>query len=138
MLPILMAAPGPFDNETDCAALLTPTVVFAKEMLVGDTDAVAGVTPPIPESVTIWGLFEAESLKERLAVRVPVPVGEKTTLTEQEAPTETVAPQVLLMMTKSDAFVPVTEMPLRVRGRVPPLDNATDWAELLVPTPVLA
>ena|SRR5215472_5469728 len=73
-LLMVMEEPGPFDSVTDCDALPVPTDVAAKERLAGDADALAGVAP-VPDRVTTWGLFVAESTKLRLAVRVPAAVG---------------------------------------------------------------
>lgn len=137
MLVILMDAPGPFDNVTDCAGLLVPTNVEENERLAGDADAVAGVVPPTPESATICGLPGAESVKFRLAVRVPEALGLNTSVAEQLAPTERLAPHVLPDTTKSNGLVPVTATPLIVMGDVFPLFSVTDWDAALVPTAVL-
>src|SRR5215472_17384493 len=124
-LLMVMEEPGPFDSVTDCAALPVPTCVAANERLAGDADALAGIAPPVPERVTIWGLFVAESAKFRLAVRVPAAVGLKTSVAEQLAPTDKVSPQVVADATKSVAFAPVTVAPPRVIGEELPLDRVT-------------
>ena len=51
---------------------------------------------PVPESATVWGLLVAESLKFKVAVRVPVAVGEKTIVAVQAAEAARLVPHVLL------------------------------------------
>jgi hypothetical protein len=138
MLLMVMGAAGPFDSVTICAALLAPTAVPEKERLVGDADAVAGVTPPIPESATACGLLVAESVKVRLAARVPAALGLNTRVAAQLAFTERLAPHVLPETTKSDALAPVTATLLMVMGEVLPLVSVTVCGEELDPTAVLA
>lgn len=118
--------PGPFKKVTVWAALLVPTLAPGKERLAGDTDAVAGAAPPTPESVTAWGLPDAESVKLRLAVRVPVAPGLKTRVAVQLAPTDRLAAHVEPERTKSDGLVPVTATPLMASGDVLPFESVTD------------
>ena len=137
-LLMVMDDPGPFDNVTVCAGLLAPSDVAANERLVGDAEALAGVTPPMPDSATTWGLPEAESAKFRLAVRVPAAVGLNTSVAEQLEPTDKLVPQVVPETTKSVAFAPVTVTPLMVIGEELPFVSMTDWDTALAPTAVLA
>jgi hypothetical protein len=138
MLLMVIADPGPLDKVNDCAVALVPTDVEGNERLEGEAVAVGGVTPPVPESATACGLPEAESVKLRLAVRVPEALGLKTSVAVHAPPTESVAPHVFPEITKSDAFVPITAMPLMVRAEVLPLDSVMDCDVELLPTAVLA
>ncbi len=78
-LPLLISVTG-------SPALVVLTCWFPKLKLVGlrlTTDADAVV--PEPLNATDCGLPEALSMKVRLALRLPVAVGEKVTLMVQEA-----------------------------------------------------
>jgi hypothetical protein len=136
-LLIVIDEPGPFDNVTDCAGLLVPGCVPVNERLAGEADAVAGVTPPTPDSATTCGLPEAASVKFRFAAREPDALGLNTSVAEQLPPTERLAPQVVPETTKSDAFVPVTAIPLMLSAEVLPFDSVTACDAALDPTFVL-
>jgi hypothetical protein len=69
---------------------LTATVGLSGEIVI----PVAAI--PNPESATVCGLLVAVSVKLRVAVRVPVVVGEKTTVAVQVAEAARLVPQVLL------------------------------------------
>ena len=84
----------------NCSASFTTTVGFVGSI----SNAADG---PAPDSVTVWGLPEPESLNNKVAVRVPVTVGLKTTLAEQLAEAPRLVPQVLLLMAKSPGFAPL-------------------------------
>ena len=99
----------------DLAALFVPTTWLAKESDVGEK-AIAPV-PPTPVKLSVWGLPEALSLTESVALLVPVAVGVKVTLMVQVWPTGTAAVQ-LFVGTKSPLFVPVIVTPLTVTGSV--------------------
>lgn len=81
----------PFDSFAACAALVLPTAVAANVRLVG-----LAVTPPgaNPVSVTVCGLFVAESVKFRVAARFPVAIGAKTTFAVQLADAASEVPHV--------------------------------------------
>ena len=136
MLLSVMAA-GPFDNVTDCDALPDPTDVLAKERLEGETDALEAANP-VPDRATACGLLVAESVKVRVAVRVPDAVGLKTTVAEQPAPAPRLAVQVVPEMVKSAASAPVMAIPLMVIAVVRPLLSVADCDALLAPTTVEA
>ena len=84
---------------------LDPTLVLEKVRLVG-----LAATPPLPMpvSATVCGLLPSESLKLRVAVRVPVAVGPKRILAVQLAPAASAEPHVLLYTEKSPALAPLT------------------------------
>src|SRR5438874_2124413 len=90
----------------------------------------------VPLKGTLCGLPDALSLMDKLAVRVPVAVGVKVTLTVHEAPAASVLGLIgqLLVWAKSLALVPVSPMLVMVRAPVPLLVSVTVWAALLVPT----
>jgi hypothetical protein len=51
---------------------------------------------PVPVKLTVWVVGLALSVMVRVPVLVPVTVGRKVTAMLQEAPTATLAPQVLV------------------------------------------
>jgi len=80
---------------------------------------------PVPVRVTLCGLLLAVSVKRSEAVRAPVAAGLKRTVTEQLVDAARLAPQVLLGIVKSAAFVPDTAMLLIVIATVVPLCSVT-------------
>jgi hypothetical protein len=90
-LLIEKAAALTFFSVVDFAPLLEPRLMAPNARDVGETDA---PTVPRPESATVCGLPLAVSLKFRVAVRVPVVVGAKTTLTVQLLDAARLVPQV--------------------------------------------
>src|SRR5690242_11413537 len=93
---------------------------------------------PVPLSATVCGLAGASSVKERDALRAPVAVGAKVTLTVQVALTATVAPvQVSALLPKSPALVPVKPTEVICKLVLPLLVTVTVWAGLVVPVPWL-
>ena len=54
-IPVMDSGPVPgFDRVMDCAAVVTPRVVLANVMLVGESTACAvGGTTPVPETVVL-------------------------------------------------------------------------------------
>ena len=76
---------------------------------------------PEPLKGTDWGLPEVLSLMETLAVRLPIAVGLKVTLTVQFAPAAKVLDPLgqVLVCAKSPALVPVRPMLEMVRAAVP-------------------
>jgi hypothetical protein len=76
--PALVIEPHVADHLTDWFAVNCALPIACSETLVGVTvNAPVAATEPV--NVTLWGLFDAESVKLRIAVRVPVAVGLKTT-----------------------------------------------------------
>lgn len=89
---------------------------------------------PIPVRATVWGLPVAVSAIFKLPLRVPVAVGEKTTLITQLCPglrMSFVAKQVLVSL-KS---VVVVVMLVIFSVEMPVLVMVTGWGGLVVPTP---
>ena len=84
-LLIVIDEPAPLVRVTVWGALLEATAVLANERLAGDTDAALEVAAAVPESASDCGLLLAESVKLRIALRVPAAVGLNTTLAEQLA-----------------------------------------------------
>ena len=93
------------------------------------TDAVA----PVPARLAVWGLPEALSLTESVAVRVPEAVGVKVTSIVQLDPAATLEPQ-LLLCEKSPLFEPVIAILEIVSAAEPGLESVRVLAELDVPT----
>jgi hypothetical protein len=90
---------------------------------------------PVPESVTLWGLPLALSVKFNDAARSAVAEGVKVTLTAQVFPCVTVAPvQVSADFAKSPAFVPPRRADAMVRFAVPELVMVTVMGLLVVLT----
>ena len=68
----------------------------ARVTLLGEMVSDVGAPEPIPESATSCGLFVALSAIERVAVRVPLPVGLKRRVSVQEVEPARLEPQVFL------------------------------------------
>jgi hypothetical protein len=115
----------------NCNVLLTTTVGFSGEI-------VSVEEAPEPESATVCGLFAAESVKLRVAVRVPPAVGLNTTEATQLADAARLVPHVLPAITKSDALVPVMPMLLIVIEELSPFLSVALCAVVVLPTVVLA
>lgn len=96
------------------------------------------VDEPVPESATVCGLFVAESVKLRVAVRVPAAVGLNTIEAVQLADAPRLVEQVLLEIAKSPAFVPVIATLLIVIDELNPFFNVAVCAAVVDPTAVLA
>jgi hypothetical protein len=128
MLLMLSAVLPLFVRVVVFAPPILPSVTLAQVRLVGLTEALPPVElVPVPESVTVCGLFVELSMNSKLAVRVPAAVGPKITFAVQLAETARVVPQVLLNIVKSGTLVPVMEMPLIVSVVVPPLVRVTTF-----------
>jgi len=65
---------------------------------------------PVPEIVTVCGLFEAPSVALNSATRVPLAVGLNATVIVHDAPAPRLVPHVLLTITKSAGSVPLGAM----------------------------
>src|ERR1700688_4352483 len=79
-----------------CDGLLVPINWAAKAMLEGVSET--ALLLPTPVRATFWGVFWALSAKARTALRVPVMLGVKTSVTVHEPPGARVATQVLAVM----------------------------------------
>ena len=79
---------------------------------------------PVPARVTLCGLLAALSVRDTLALRLPLALGEKLTLIVQLALTASEVGQVLVCA-KSLALVPVMLTLLMLRGSVPLLVRVT-------------
>src|SRR3954447_1282442 len=115
-------------------ALVVPMGCAANVRLAG-VRLIAGAVP-VPARATLCGLSEALSLIWTVAVRVPVVVGEKRTEMEQVAfgpRVEGLAGQSLVQL-KSEAFAPVSPIPLIVSGAAPVFLTTVDCAVLDVAT----
>jgi hypothetical protein len=88
---------------------------------------------PEPERATVCGLPEASSATLSEAERLPLAAGVNVTLIVQLPFAATELPHALVCA-KSPAFVPVTEMLVRVKLAFPVLVRVTDWAGLATPT----
>src|SRR5947209_9374180 len=68
---------------TAAFALVVPTFWLPKLTLVGLRLTTGIVVVPVPLRATFWGLFSPLSVNVRLALRLPLAVGVKVTLTVQ-------------------------------------------------------
>jgi hypothetical protein len=96
----------------------------------GVTVSAAGI--PVPDNVAVCGLFEALSVVCNDALRAPVAVGEKVTLTWQDALAARVAPQVFALIAKSPGLVPVRLKLFRTAVTLPVFCTLTVCAVLVV------
>jgi hypothetical protein len=107
--------------------IAAPAVAFDGSTAKASLVAVPEI--PLPLRLTVCGLPAMLSLKDRVPVRVPMAVGEKTTDTVQLFPTATLEPQV---ETNRLAKSPVAPTLVSVMGTVPVLVKVTDCAVLEV------
>ena len=138
MLLMVIDEPAPLVRVTVCGALLEATAVLANERLAGDTDAALELAAPVPESDSDCGLLLAESMKLRIALRVPAALGLNTTLAEQLAAAARLAPHVLAEIAKSAAFVPVIATLFTVMDVPSPFFSVAERDALVDPTAVPA
>jgi hypothetical protein len=138
MLVMETAVAKPLESVTDWAVLPEPVVVPAKVRLDGPADTLPAAAAPSPLSATACGLLVSESVKLRVALRVPGAVGPKTTLAVQLAAAASVVPQVLLKTEKSPGLAPAMVMPLIVMAAAPPLVRVTTFWPPLFPTATVA
>ena len=125
----------PFVNVADCDALVDPIDVLANVRLEGVAETLPPDPPvPRPVSVTVCGLFVAESVNPRTAERLPDVVGAKTTLAVQLEDAASEEPHVLLLIRKSPGFVPDIAMLLMLIELVPLFVSVTAFAAPLLPT----
>lgn len=136
MLLMLIEVVPPLVSVTAFDAPLLPTATETQLKLVGLTDALPPVVPPVPspESATVCGVGTALSLKFSVAVRVPLTVGAKMMLAVQLAETARLDPQVLELIRKSCALAPLSVMLLIVSVVVPLFVSVTTFWAPLFPT----
>ena len=117
------------------AAVATPTVWLPKTRVEGDTAAAATPTP-VPVRLTVCvepAVLFALSVTVRVAVRLPLAVGEKVTAILQLEAAATL-PAQLFVVEKLLAFVPLRAMLAIVRAAEPALLSVIVCAALDVPT----
>jgi hypothetical protein len=131
-----MGSGFPFVRFTVCAAVEEPSMTLPKPRLAGSAATMPLV--PRPESESVCGALLSESLKFRMAVRVPVPVGANAKLAVQEAAGASEAPQVLLSTRKSPALAPLKLMLPRAIAVVLVLLRVMDFCPLRVFTATAA
>lgn len=97
----------------------------------------AGVedTTPVPDRADVC--VPSASVTERLAVKLPVEVGENVTATVQEAAAASVLPQVSAPSWNEEAFAPVMPTEVIDRAALPALARVKVWAALLLPVATL-
>ena len=106
--------------------------VIGKLKEVGESETAGAV--PVPDKLAVWGLPDALSLTETVALRAPLAVGLKVTLIVQLRLTPNVDGESgqLLVWAKSPAFVPVIAIELIVKAAVPLLVSVIVCAVLVV------
>lgn len=127
---MVMGEVFPFDRVMLCAAVLDPRAALPKETLAG----LAVTTPlvPKPDTAMVCGLLLSESVKFKIAVRVPVAVGPKRMFALQLVAGASVAPQVLLKTVKSPGFVPLkVRLPILIAAPFPFVKVTVFWPLLL-------
>jgi hypothetical protein len=86
---------------------------------------------PVPERADVC--VPSASVTERLAVKLPVEVGENVTAMVQEAPAVSVVPQVSAPSWNEEALAPVMSTEVIDRAALPALARVKVWAVLLLP-----
>ena len=122
MVLIAIDAVLPFFRVAVCVPLLDPTFTLPKDREAGLTLA---PDVPRPDSATVC--VPAESVKVRVAVRLPAVVGANTTFTVQLVDAARLVPQVLLKIRKSPALVPPIAMLLMVMAVVLVLESVATF-----------
>lgn len=125
-----MAVVPTFVSVTVFGVLVTPIATVPKFSVVGASFAAV----PVPDNVTFCGLPLALSVMLIAALRAPVAVGLKCALTVQLAPAASDAPQVVAVLAKSPALVPVIAIELMVRELAPEFLTVTVLTALVTPT----
>jgi hypothetical protein len=134
-LLMVMEEAVPFVNVADCAALVDPTAVLGNPSDVGDTVTLPpDVLPPVPDNATVCGLLLDESETVSVAARDPLVLGLNAMETLQLAAAARLLPQVLLEITKSPGFVPVTDTLLMVIEELDPFLSVAVCDALVEPT----
>src|SRR5579862_371474 len=127
-MPVTLRGASPvLVNVTVCAALVELTGWIGNPRLATETEA-CGVAFAVPVSVIACGLLAALSVIVTEPKRLPNAVGVNVTLIVQFAPAARLAGQLL-----SWAKSPLATTFEMIRGAVPVLFRATDWAALVAP-----
>jgi hypothetical protein len=92
-------------------------------------------TTPVPERADVC--VPSASVTERLAVKLPVEIGENVTAMVQEACAASVVPQVSAPSWNEEAFAPVSAMEEIDRAALPALARVKVWAALVLPVGTL-
>jgi hypothetical protein len=103
----------------------------------GFTGAMENALVPNPDSATVCGLLLAESVKLRVAVRVPAATGLNTIVAVQLEDAARLEPQVLLEIAKSAALVPEIAMLLTAIELEPLFVKVADFGAPVFPTATL-
>jgi hypothetical protein len=101
---------------------------FPKVRLESERSAVVFELPPVPESLTVWGLLAVLSDMVRVPFRVPFPVGVNVTPIMQVLPTPTLVPQLSV-----GAKSPLTVILEIAKAPLPVLVRVTECVLLKVP-----
>jgi hypothetical protein len=128
LTPLMLSVVVPvFLSVTLCALLLVPTGSDEKVSEVAERPATGPL--PVPVRLMVWVAGLALSVIVIEPVRVPVAVGRKVTLIEQEADAATLDPQVLV-----SEKLPLATMLAMLRGTLPVFLRVTLCALLTEPT----
>jgi hypothetical protein len=120
MLVMLKARLPLFVRVTGCAAVEVPSDWLPKVRVVAESSTPEAA--PVPVRLTVWGLPAALSVNTTEAVRVPVEVGVKVTLSVHWADGASEEPQVLVEA-KSPPLGPVTWMLEMLKVALPEFVN---------------
>src|ERR1700722_5064691 len=99
-----------FVKGGDLGAPPTPTDTLAQLIFAGLKLRLPVGAIPVPERETFWGLLLAESMKLRVAARVPTAAVSKRIVAVQVEWAARLDPQVLPEIAKSAALVPAIAM----------------------------
>ena len=116
-------------------AVFAPIFTGSKLRLVGESDAPA-CELPVPVRATVCGLPAELSATLKVAERLPVAAGVKTTEMVQFFPAATLEPQVFVWL-KSPGLAPVKLMLVTVSAALPLLVSVTTCAVDGLPTAVV-
>jgi hypothetical protein len=117
-----------FDNRTICAELVVPSGCAANVSDVGERDATGAVPVPVREMLCVLPATPPESsVSTTLPLATPVWVGRKVTVTVQEVPTGSDAPQLLFCVK-----VPLLVIEEMFSVELPVFDSTIPWAALVV------
>jgi malate/lactate dehydrogenase len=97
----------PFFSVTTCAVAGVPTVVDGNVNELGVMVSPVLEATPVPETATVCGVVEAESLNVMVADNAPAPVGVKVKVLVQLAPAASGFAQVEAVLENELAPVPV-------------------------------
>jgi hypothetical protein len=125
--PEMLAEAVPeLETTTVCVAAELPTIVPAKDRLLGLALRIGPGATPVPDSATVFVMPEAVTV--RLPVRDPDAVGVNLTLTVQDEPAAMLPPQVLVWLKSPEVLTAVTGA-----EALPLLVTVTAWVGLDAP-----